>query len=340
MPVRAQRGFVLVELIVAMLLATLVAVWGANVLANRIDDASAQANAAWMLSVKTAVQAYLARYGPMLAMADRPAALTGYVDWAAPTLAELKSDGLLSAGFPQRIVPGGSAAIRVLRQGSCPGTDCLVDVLVHSEAPFLRRGTSQPDEQMVAQWMLATQGWGGWVSPTEPGVLRGPTYRLSNPPAGGAALAPGTVALAILTGQAGDLDYLRVRDTRDPDFQGSATVKGDVAAAADLRVGKYLYLDTFEVPGTPCSLPGAVARELEGGLLICRGEQWSTASRTGGGGFSTNLEHGCQNSAGMPTANPVTDQCTCPESSTAVQISDSGPQPLPHGRTLGYLCVD
>lgn len=340
MPTRAQQGFALLELTVAMLLATLLAVWGASLLANRINEASAQANAAWMLSVKGAVQAYLSRYGPALAMADDAAAIIGYADWSAPTLAELKSDGLLSAGFPQRIAPGGGAGIRLLRQGACPGTSCLVDVLIHSEAPFVHKGTGRPDEQLVAQWMLAAQGWGGWVSVAAPGVLRGPSYQFPNPPAGGPTLAPGTVALAILAGQGGGFDYLRVRDTRDPDFQGTATIKGDVVASADLRVSKYLYVDAIEAFATSCDHPGAVARERDGGLLICRDKRWSTASRMGGGGFSENLKYGCRNNAGMPTFNPRTDDCTCPGLTAAVQISDSGPQVAPEGRTFGYLCVD
>ncbi|HWL27300.1 MAG TPA: hypothetical protein VNQ97_00190 [Burkholderiaceae bacterium] len=340
MPVARERGFALLELTVAMLLATLLAVWAASMIANRIADASAQANAAWMLSVKGSVRAYLARYGPVLALADHAGALSGYADWSAPTLAELKSDGLLSPGFPPRIMPGGSAAIRLLRQGNCPGPDCLVDVLIHSELPFVHNGTSRPDEQSVAQWMLAVQGWGGWVSAAQPGVLRGPSYQFPNPPAGGPVLAPGTVALAVLAGQDGGFEYLRVRDTRDPDFQGSATIKGDVRTGADLRVGKYLYVDAIETFATPCSHPGAVARERDGGLLICRDERWSTASRTGGGGFSTNLSRGCRNSAGYPTVNPVTDDCTCPGMAAMVQISDSGSNPSPEGRTMGYLCVD
>ncbi|NGM87797.1 prepilin-type N-terminal cleavage/methylation domain-containing protein [Parapusillimonas sp. SGNA-6] len=339
MAAATQRGFALLELAVAMLLATLLAVWGASLMANRIADASAQANAAWMLSVKGAVRAYLARYGPALALADHAGVLGGYADWSAPTLTELKADGMLSVGFPMRIAPGGGAAIRLLRHGGCPGPDCLVDVLIHSETPFVHQGTSRPDEQLIAQWMIAVQGWGGWVSAAQPGVLRGPSYQFPNPPAAGPPLAPGTVALAVLAGQDGGFEYLRVRDTRNPDFQGSATIKGDVVAGADLRVGRYLYVEAIEMFATPCDLPGAVARERDGGLLICRDQRWSTASRTGGGGFSTNAVHGCRNAEGYPTFNPLTDACSCPGMSAMVQISDSGPNPS-EGRTTGYLCVD
>src|SRR3546814_16350375 len=47
-----QWGFVLLELIVAVLLAALLAGWGAQALVNRMNDAGAQAHAAWMLSLK------------------------------------------------------------------------------------------------------------------------------------------------------------------------------------------------------------------------------------------------------------------------------------------------
>jgi hypothetical protein len=89
-----------------------------------------------------------------------------------------------------------------------------------------------------------------------------------------------------------------------------------------------------------CSEDGAVARGHEGGLLICRDNAWRPASRSGGGGFSSNQFRGCETSGGTSTANPLTGLCTCPPGTAIVQISDSGPHPFPEGRTLGYICLD
>ncbi|MDS1141887.1 hypothetical protein RE432_15705 [Pusillimonas sp. SM2304] len=339
---RSQQGFALLELIVAALLVTLLAVWGAQTLANRLDDASAQANAAWMLSLRESVQRYLERYASTLALAGHGAVSgpAGYADWSRPTLAELKADALLPQGFPARTMLGGGASVRVIRQGDCPGRDCRIDALIHSNTPFLTKRSGHVSEQMVAQWLMASRGWGGWVAGGRPHVVGGAAFQYPNPPWPGEPLPAGTVALAVTHGQLRDADFLRVGDTRDPEFQGTATVQGNISTGADLHVRRYVYLGTSEERFMPCGGDGAVSREAGGGLLICRDSLWLPASRSGSGGFSTNEWWGCQSNLGTSTANPVTGGCSCPPYSAPVVISDSGPQAFPDGRTVGYLCVD
>lgn len=339
---RAQRGFFMLELIIAAIIATLLAVWGAHSLVNKINDASAQSAAAWMLVVRKAASGYIERYAIELAQADDavPAGLAGYSDWSAPSLSELKAASLLSASFPASINPGTGASIKLLREGNCPGTGCRVSALVHSNAPFVTHPDGRVDEQMVAQWTMAAQGWGGSVNPHRPDRITGAAFDLPNPPAGGTPYAPGTVALAITAEQGGTLDFLRVRDTRDPDFQGAVTVKGDIDTRADLRAARYVHVGAVQSLQQACAEDGAVALDLHGGLLVCRNNVWRASSRTGGGGYSTNLLYGCQNNPEHLTVNPVTGTCSCPKGSTAVLIADSGPQAFPQGRSMGFLCVD
>ena len=264
----------------------------------------------------------------------------GYADWAAPRLVELKSDGLLSASFPERISPGGSASMRLMRSGPCPGTSCRLEAIVYSDLPLISPSTAQVDEQMVAQWILGAQGWGGSVTRARPDLLQGSAFVFPNPPLPGSTLPPGTVALAITAEQLGHLDFLRVADTRDPDFQGSATVQGNISTRGDLRTQRYLHLEAQEVLQSPCSENNAVARDEAGGLLVCNDNVWRSSSRSGNGGYSVNLVYGCQTRYKTSTENPVTGNCTCPGLSSPVLISDSGPQAFPDGRTMGYLCVD
>src|SRR5690606_6852984 len=135
------------------LLMTLLAVWGANTLVNAMNDARAQDGAVWMLSLRKAAQDYLERYAELLAGAEDPQALAshGYADWTVPSLAELKADTLLSPGFPERAAIGG-ATLRVVRDGACPGRDCRVQALVHSNGPLLYRNTERIDAQSVARF--------------------------------------------------------------------------------------------------------------------------------------------------------------------------------------------
>lgn len=339
---RDQHGFALLELIAAAIIATLLAVWASNTLVNKVNDASAQASAVWMLAVKQSVHGYIQRHVGALLQADHAGALnqSGYGDWAQPKLSELKSDGLLSPGFPESVSPGAGAFIRLVRHGTCPGASCRLEALVYSKQPFLLPASAQVDEQMVAQWMMAAQGWGGWVSRAQPHLLRGAAFEMPNPPAPGPVLPPGTVALAITSEQLAHLDFLRVGDGRDPDFHGGATVQGDINTKSDLHVQQYLHLGAQARLYEPCADNAAVAREVNGGLLVCRGNMWRPSSRTGSGGYSINLIYGCNTRANASTENPVTGTCGCPGQSVAVLIADSGPQVFPEGRTLGYLCVD
>ncbi|PLC54892.1 hypothetical protein CR155_05385 [Pollutimonas nitritireducens] len=339
---RMQQGFVMLELIVAAIVTTLVAVWATNTLVNKINDAQAQAGAVWMMSVKKSVHDYIGRYADALIQADDAGELNakGYADWAAPTINELKADGLLTPGFPETVAAAGSAAVRLMRHGSCPGLSCRLEAIVYSTIPFRVSSGQQVNEQMVAQWLMAAQGWGGSVSTSQPHLFRGAAFQMPNPPGPGAALPPGTVALAITAEQLAHLDFLRVRDSRDPQFRGMATVEGNINARSDLHVAQYVHLGAQEELHSPCSADTAIARDKNGGLLVCRENVWRSSSRTGGGGYSVNLLYGCLTRAGGSTANPVTGTCGCPSGSNPVLISDSGPQAFPEGRTVGYLCVD
>ncbi|OWT65725.1 hypothetical protein CEY11_03055 [Candidimonas nitroreducens] len=337
-----QRGYVLLELMLAAVLALLLAVWGTHALALALDAAAAQSLAGWMLTVRQAAQAYIERYDGTLASATDPAALAdrGYVDWAAPRLAELRADGLLSRGFPELGPLGMPVSLRILRSGTaCPDAgDCRIEALVYSDRPLLRRGGV--DEHMLAHWLLGAQGWGGAVQARNAGQILGSAFGYDNPPAADMQPLPaGTLAMAVTAANLAHLAYLRVGDARDPDFQGQASVAGNLETRGSLRVRDYLTIEAQESADTVCSQAGAVAREYYGGLLVCRSGSWHRIGGSGGG-FSLNTLYGCRNSNGVSTANPMTDACSCPGGFAMVQVSDSGNQPAPSGRTTGYLCVE
>jgi hypothetical protein len=337
-----QRGYVLLELMLAAALAVLLAVWGTHALALALDAAAARSLAGWMLTVRQAAQAYIERYDRELAGAADPQALAGrgYADWSAPSLAELRADGLLSRGFPELGPLGMPVSLRILRSGAaCPDAgDCRIEALVYSGRPLLRRGAV--DEHMLAHWLLGAQGWGGAVQARNAAQILGPAFGYDNPPAADMpALPAGTLAMAVTAANLAHLAYLRVGDARDPDFQGRASVAGNLETRGSLKVRDYVTIEAQENAGTVCSQAGAVAREYYGGLLMCRSGSWRRIGGAGGG-FSINSLYGCRNSSGASTANPLTDSCSCPNGFTVVQISDSGNQPAPDGRTTGYLCIE
>lgn len=340
---RRQDGFALLELAVAALIATLLAVWGANTLARRLDEANAQSMAAWMLAVRSGAQAYMQRHGARMARASGSGDLAseGFQDWLRPSLPELKAAGLLPQGFPENGPGGMRAAIRLLPDQGCPGDECLLQALVHGAPAMLRRYAGQVDEHMTALWLLASGGFGGVVDRRRPDTIRGASFGFSNPPAPDMpALPEGTPVMAVMAGQAGDARFLRVGDERDPNFQGTATVRGNIRSEGSVAAGEYLFAGAQHAVRMPCGQEGAVAREAYRGLLVCQGGSWRSAGGRGGGGFSTNSLHGCATPGGLTTANPVTGACSCPPGHAMVTISDSGSAASPEGRTRGYLCVE
>jgi hypothetical protein len=339
-----QKGFALLEVSIAALLATLLAVWGASALADAMKDASARASAAWMLQVREGARQYLARHGPALRAADvaDARALAGYADWAAPTLTELQGAAILPPGLPLQVAAGGGAVIRVLRSGVCPGSDCRLDALVHSAQPLRQKDGAQVDQRQVAQWLLAAQGQGGWVSERQPEMLRGRVFSLRNAFGPGGALPPGTVAM--MAGDGAEVSYLRQGDQRDPDFRGKLTAQSDISARADVDVAGYLLLQARERQGAGCAKDGALALERGRGLLVCLDGIWQAQGRQERAtGYTVNSLRGCVTGGGND--NPVSrrkvvySECSCPEGSQAVQVSEQQPNLLAHGVTRLYICV-
>ncbi|NYT36996.1 hypothetical protein ERD78_08930 [Allopusillimonas soli] len=248
-----QRGYALLELSLAVLLSTLIAAWSASALMARVDEMRAQSSAQWMLTVQDAAAGYLSRHDHDLTVGGAAGKLaeSGYADWAAPTVAELRAQGLLPPGFPLHVKPGGGARVRILRGRGCPGPACTMQALVHSETPFLKEafrgvGTAvlraEVDERLVANWLLAAGGKGGWVNPRRPEYVAGPVFSWPNPAWEGPPLPPGTVALSVSAvaarGQTSIASGSKTLDILGPFFQDEAghclPARGGLAAGAGL----------------------------------------------------------------------------------------------------------
>src|SRR3546814_14054709 len=74
----------------------------------------------------------------------------------------MTAEALLAPGFPERAAIGG-VALRILRDGLCPGPDCRVQALVYSSSPLVQGRAGRIDAQMVARFLMAAQGLGGSV---------------------------------------------------------------------------------------------------------------------------------------------------------------------------------
>ena len=334
-----QRGFVLLEWLVAVVLATLLAIWASQAWVNRVNDAAAASAARWMKGVEQSVHAYLRKHGVRIREADTPQALLseGYADWSRPTLAELKADGVLHQGFPDTVLKTGGVDIRVMREGECPEQPCHLDTIIAGQRAMQSRA-GRVDEGMLAQWLIAAQGAGAAVHPDRPHRLQGHRFSFPNPPVAGWELVPGTVAMAITREQLEALDYLQVGDTRDPEFRNQVSVGQGLQAQGDLASeAGVLRLMSSRQAQSACTHEDAVARDATLGLLTCVMGEWQPVQQYRGA-FSTNSRFGCQTPEGASTANPLTGGCYCPPGSGAMQISEGAVDIAARGMVRGYIC--
>ncbi|GAA0523365.1 type II secretion system protein [Pigmentiphaga daeguensis] len=216
-----QRGWTLIELAIAASIAMVLAVLAGSRLVREVDDAAAQATGTYLLAIKGAMDGYLVRHYDALAGG---APVAGVAQAFAPTLAELREAGLLQRGFPDRTPFNQAVAIRVERSGSCPGTGCRVDALVHTATPLRAPGASEPDPGILAQVVMATAGYGAAAYPDQPALMRGATHVLPNPLGATAGVVGALASLDTTLFQ----QFVRMRDSRNPDLQGSLDVRGGV----------------------------------------------------------------------------------------------------------------
>src|SRR5690554_4821330 len=186
----SQQGFALLELIVAALISSLLAVWAANMWVHRVNDSVAQSSAAWMKSAHRAVSHYLTRHGSEIRNASSASALIadGYANWAKPTINELIAQSLLPDGFPQRVGSGPQLEVQVLRSGDCPGLECSLQAIIYTQGALVPQVGTAGQDSMQAQWALAAQGQGGAVYAVEPNRIKGVHFSFPNPPV--ASMAP------------------------------------------------------------------------------------------------------------------------------------------------------
>src|SRR5690606_13941747 len=233
--VHVQRGFVLLELAIAGVIMLLFAIWGAGAWKREMQVAGVNAHYVWMEGLQAAAQRYLWRYNERLT-SDASAAILaeeGYADWRSPSISELKADGLLSRGYPEKGPMKTEARIRL---GTDPGcqSDCPLQALIHGVLWREGKSLKQGGQALVSQWLLAAKGQGGYVSLEYPQLVRGPAFSWQNPPDENSQILPqGTVAL-LATGSAAGRDFLRVRDQRNPDFQGAMNVNGNIRTEGTL----------------------------------------------------------------------------------------------------------
>ncbi|VCU69071.1 hypothetical protein PIGHUM_01131 [Pigmentiphaga humi] len=220
-PASRQRGLTLVEVAIAASIAMMLAVFAAGRFVQEVDDAAAQATGTYLLAIKGAMDGYLVRHYEAMARGED---IAGVAAPLAPSLPELRQAGLLHAGFPDLTPFNQAPAVRVERSGDCPGSGCRLDALVYTATPVRTAASAEPDRSLLAQVVLSSGGYGGAAYPEQPGLIRGTAFSVPNPLGGTAGIVGVQASLDTTMFN----QFVRMRDSRNPDLQGMLDVRGAV----------------------------------------------------------------------------------------------------------------
>jgi type II secretory pathway pseudopilin PulG len=228
--VRSVRGFMLVELIVAVSISALLAMYLAAQSRQESEESLAEGSASYIGSVASAAQQHVLLNWNNYA---NNAAVAGVAVLLQPTVAELVSLGRLNPGFP---TAAGSLPTRQslqvnITRNSCPGAACQVQVLACTTTPVTLGG---PDTRFdLASLMMSKQGGtGGQSLQTFGNSIRGPSLNVANPLGNveGIVCGSGSVDTALFE------RFLVLNESRNPNFQGPVTIAGPTTVNNNLAV--------------------------------------------------------------------------------------------------------
>lgn len=269
-----QRGFVSFEVAAALLVGSLVAfyAWQATTRSEETKLAAIQADQ--LDSVRDAahrlVMSNYAAYqagAPITRNGVTLAAGTSVGQAQRPTIANLRAMDLGVTSTPDtgfyKTLAGAGYDVRITRDPICTTSsaspDCRVTGLVCLDRPLNVHGGAATETDAHGLGVMVGQlGGQGLIS--LPGnasrvISADGSRNLANPQGD----VPGVVCAAFGWGTEGD-DYLRLADTRDPDFRGNVSVAGAVTASS-VGSGSGTRAD-----GSRCSL----AEILSSGQVIAR----------------------------------------------------------------------
>lgn len=215
-----SRGFALLELIIAISLASIITIFANARMAREMDETLAKGSATYLSTIANAAQQHVLlnffEYANSLPV-------TGVVQPLLPTLPELAALGRLNGGFPTGAssMPTRQTAAVTINRVNCPGPTCQLQILACTTTP-VTLGAPDVRFDLASSMVMEMGGTGGQSLMGQGAVIRGPVINAVNPYGNteGIVCSTGAVDTALFQ------MFVRMSDTRDPNFQGPLTVAG------------------------------------------------------------------------------------------------------------------
>lgn len=129
----AQRGFTLIELAVASVVAVVLAAIASKALIDEMQEGLSEATSSYLFTLKSSMDDFTTKNVTEIA---NSLPVTGFADPLAPTLPELKAAGHLTSAFPSTTPFGQTVTLSVTRSAACPGPGCLITSYVYTNSPI------------------------------------------------------------------------------------------------------------------------------------------------------------------------------------------------------------
>ena len=236
---KLQRGFSLVELMVVIAISTIITIASAPALVWKIEDAGMEATGVYMNILKSALEKYNITNHDAL-VGGLP--VTGVATPLAPTVAELIATNYVSSpSFPSFTPQRIPVKTQIVLQ-ACPGPSCRLFGIAYTTKAMTYVGTTDIRYDLVASY-LASPGAAGSGAASQQGaeaVLRSPVFTLPNPVAG---TPGGIIAIGTYLDEGIFANFVKIRDTRDPDLKGGMTLTGNLPSGNTLDVNGNLLVN-------------------------------------------------------------------------------------------------
>lgn len=308
--IAGQRGSLLVEIAIGLMILSLLTALAAAQIKRQIDDNAAESTGRYLMQVRGAVLELQLAHEAWLRGVDVSSAPAGTypappsLSWSAAdgaqvargSVDDLISLGFLSPGIPRYPSLGDAVRFALVRQGTCPGSDCKISAYVYTCHPISAERSqrtnatctapagarAQYSQGLLGQVVMSAGGYAGHDALGD--RVRGPLLDVPRNwfDYGG---EPGHVVVAAATDASPFTQFVRHGETRPVTLLNTLTV------ADTIQSNKGLMLKTAVVPGAPCSDEGLFAATAGKSLAVCSNGAWLDRDGYTITGTYTNLPH-------------------------------------------------